>query len=172
MTEREDAANEDNAAAREASTKRNRAEILAVVSWVRDEEARTNLGDAAVITEDVVTVLDALADSLDWGSGFLTDQEVGAALRLMELLAFDPIPEVYQKPPPLPSSGPNMPALDPYCEACGHDLTRVLESIDGDGDGAPVYRELEQPHAYGWWKGFRYCVAADHNCYELAMKDN
>lgn len=40
------------------------------------------------ITEDVVSIVDALINSLDWGSGFLTDEEVQAVSRLARLLNF------------------------------------------------------------------------------------
>lgn len=41
------------------------------------------------VTEDVVSVLDALKGSLDWGSGFLDDTQLNAANRLMTLLKFE-----------------------------------------------------------------------------------
>ena len=41
------------------------------------------------VTEDVVSLLDALIGSLDWGSGFLSDEEVAAVTRLAGLLAFE-----------------------------------------------------------------------------------
>ena len=51
----------------------------------RVNRASAKIGDIDV-TEDVVSVLDALVGSLDWGSGFLDDDEIAAVSRLAELL--------------------------------------------------------------------------------------
>jgi len=41
------------------------------------------------VTEDVVSVLDCLIGSLDWGSGFLDEEEANAARRLARILNFE-----------------------------------------------------------------------------------
>jgi hypothetical protein len=40
------------------------------------------------VTEDVVTILDAVHHSMDWGSGFLEDHEEESARKLMRALGF------------------------------------------------------------------------------------
>ena len=75
MTERDDAESEAEESARAASAEVGRPRI-------RVEATNQD------ITEEVVTILDALYGSMDWGSGFLTDEETLAAERLMVLLRF------------------------------------------------------------------------------------
>jgi len=41
------------------------------------------------VTEYVVTLLDAIASSMDWGSGFLNREDLVAWKTLADLLAFD-----------------------------------------------------------------------------------
>jgi hypothetical protein len=41
------------------------------------------------VTEDVVSVMDQLTNTLDWGSGFFDDPSLAAFLRLADLLKID-----------------------------------------------------------------------------------
>lgn len=75
MTEREDAMAEAAEAEKLATEKRGRPRI--VVQATNED-----------ITEDVVSILDALYHSMDWGSGFLDDDETAASEKLMRLLQF------------------------------------------------------------------------------------
>lgn len=76
--ERADAAALDHAAAVAASQQRNRARIVAYPP-----------GGPRDVTEDVVTLLDAIHDSMDWGSGFLNREDLVAWKTLADLLGFD-----------------------------------------------------------------------------------
>ena len=75
MTERDDAKAEAEQAVRGDSERIGRPRILVE-------------GTNQDITEEVVSILDALHNSMDWGSGFLTEEEEQAAEGLMILLRF------------------------------------------------------------------------------------
>lgn len=79
MNEQAEADALDQATAAVASRQRNRARIT----------AETPAGPRDV-TEDVVTLLDAIHDSMDWGSGFLNREDLVAWKTLAQLLKFNP----------------------------------------------------------------------------------
>ena len=74
MNEREWAQEQARREMEKASRVKNRARVL-----INDID----------VTEDVVSILDALIGSLDWGSGFLSDDEVSAVEKLAQMLDFE-----------------------------------------------------------------------------------
>ncbi len=79
MNEKRQADAEDQAAAVRATQQRNRAKIVAYPSS----------GESQDVTEPVVSLLDSIHNSMDWGSGFLNREELEAWQVLAELLDFD-----------------------------------------------------------------------------------
>jgi hypothetical protein len=139
--EREVAAAEAHEAQNAASAAVNRPRV-----YVWDNATEQLAGD---ITEDVVTVVDGLVGSLDWGSGWMTEEEVDAVRRIAKLLRFEGArwhefdypyePHPYRPPPP------NL------CVACGHNLDEGRCGYARIGDDG-------------------YCHASDHSCYEQAVR--
>lgn len=87
-TERGKAADEALQRFLQASRERRRARFLAFA----EGEA-----DPIDVTEDVVGIMDRLTDTLDWGSGFFDDDDLGAFLRLADLLKID-VPASVERP--------------------------------------------------------------------------
>lgn len=69
---------QDRANAAAASQQRNRARITVEIP-----------GGPQDVTEHVVTLLDAITNSLDWGSGFFNREDLVAWRALAQLLNFD-----------------------------------------------------------------------------------
>lgn len=82
--ERAKAALEALAAFKKATAERRRARIT----------ARPLGGLPVDVTEDVVSVLDRLTETLDWGSGFFDDDDLRGFFRLTDLLKIDVPPTV------------------------------------------------------------------------------
>src|SRR5215216_7674624 len=76
--EQAEAAAQDRAAADTASQQRNRARVTVETP-----------GGSQDVTEHVVTLLDAITNSLDWGSGFFNREDLVAWKTLAERLSFD-----------------------------------------------------------------------------------
>ena len=81
--------------------------LLEAKEW--NEEVSGRVGRASLVlrpegqaetdvTEDVVSVLDALYNSMDWGSGLLEDYEIASAERLMRALGFTMGPAGLERP--------------------------------------------------------------------------
>lgn len=68
---------------KEATTARQRAEIIAFPIG----------GQPVNVTEEVVSVLDMIVTSIDWGSDFWSDDDLPAFITLCSLLNFVEIPE-------------------------------------------------------------------------------
>ena len=54
-------------------------------------------GESVDVTEEIVSVLDMIVTSMDWGSGFWSDDDLPAFITLCSLLNFEEIPEYYPK---------------------------------------------------------------------------
>jgi hypothetical protein len=65
---------------KEASAERRRARIMALPEG----------GQAVDVTEHVVSLLDMITQSMDWGSDFWTDSDLPSFIELCKLLKFDP----------------------------------------------------------------------------------
>jgi hypothetical protein len=80
MNERAEADAQDQVAAAATSRQRNRARVMAQTP-----------GGPRDVTEDIVTLLDAIHGSMDWGSGFLNREDLVAWKTLADLLGFDAV---------------------------------------------------------------------------------
>lgn len=69
-----------------ASVERRRSRFLAI----------TDSGQVDV-TEDVVSIMDRITETLDWGSGFFSDEDLAAWYRLADLLKID-VPPSLERP--------------------------------------------------------------------------
>jgi len=52
------------------------------------------------VTEHVVSLLDMITTSMDWGSDFWTDTDLPSFIELCKLLKFEEVPEIPQAAPP------------------------------------------------------------------------
>lgn len=68
------------------------------------------------VTEAVVSVLDCLHNSLDWGSGFLSDTDEADAIHLMRILGFKCWKQWYE-----PAAEEGARNLGPCLRPVGHD---------------------------------------------------
>jgi len=87
LMERQTAALEALKLFHNVTEERGRARIVA-------RPAGAGLGAEIDVTEDVVSILDRLTETLDWGSGFFTDEDLIAFFRLVDLLKIDVPPSV------------------------------------------------------------------------------
>ncbi len=71
-----------------ATAERRRAQIVAHLQG----------GHRQDVTEDVVSIMDRLTSTLDWGSGFFDDDDLAAFFRLADLLKID-VPDSVKRPP-------------------------------------------------------------------------
>jgi hypothetical protein len=85
--ERKKAALETLRGYQEVTEARNRGRMVAVIP----NEHGLDVKD---VTEEIVSVLDALTHTLDWGSGFFDDDDLRAFYTLTDLLKFDLEPPV------------------------------------------------------------------------------
>jgi hypothetical protein len=72
----------------EATAERRRARI-----WAEPEGE-----DRLDVTEHVVSLLDMITQSMDWGSDFWTDSDLPSFIVLCQLLKFEEIPTVPDRP--------------------------------------------------------------------------
>lgn len=86
--ERREAAAEALEAFKKATDKYRRAKIVA---FPLD-------GEPVDVTEEIVSVLDMITTSLDWGSDFWSDDDLPAFITLCSLLNFEEIPRVEYYP--------------------------------------------------------------------------
>jgi hypothetical protein len=93
------AAREALEAFKAASLDRKRCQIMA---FSHEEDFEWLRRQGTEVTEDVVTLMDLISGSMEWGSGFYDAEDLAAYTRLASLLKFDPIPD-----PPL-NTNPNV----------------------------------------------------------------
>lgn len=81
-TERREAAAEALKAFKDATNVRRRAKIVAFPLN----------GEPVNVTEEVVSLLDMITTSIDWGSDFWSDDDLPAFITLCDLLKFEEMP--------------------------------------------------------------------------------